>query len=72
MTFTIRIGTGNAAFELRDDNDRLLRGINGSEVARILRDAADRFDRPIVEPTEMDRILMDINGNAVGSVRAGL
>lgn len=53
----ITIDTGNAAF---DDGNR------EAEVARILREAADR-----IEAGAEDFTLRDINGNKVGSVTTG-
>jgi hypothetical protein len=53
----ITIDTGNAAF---DDGNREY------EVARILREAADR-----IENGAEDFTLRDINGNKVGSVTTG-
>jgi hypothetical protein len=51
---TITIETQNAAF---DDAPAY-------EIARILRDLAERFERDEIPP----RILFDANGNAAGSV----
>lgn len=56
--FRIEIETDNAAFD--DDG--------GSEIARILRGVADKFDG-IVLPADLDTLsvnLYDINGNRVG------
>lgn len=52
--FTLKVYTDNAAFA--DDPD--------GEVARILRDVADR-----VEGGQEDGAVRDINGNTVGSFR---
>lgn len=53
-TWTITIETGNAAFE---DSPT-------TELARILRDLADRLERDGIPPEH----LRDINGNRVGHV----
>jgi hypothetical protein len=50
-TFNVKISTGNAAFE---DNA-------GTELARILRELADKLDNG-----ETTGILRDYNGNRVG------
>lgn len=57
---TITINTDNAAFgETEDDVNR--------EVARILREVADRA---VYAPTEFDaHPIRDANGNAVGSIQ---
>ena len=55
MVFTIKIDCDNAAFE----------ECTGVEVARIIRDAAERIDgRPLCEGNSQP--LRDVNGNTVG------
>lgn len=57
MKFTLKIDMGNAAFEDAG---------NGIELARILREAAQKlYDMGEVVRGETDR-LRDINGNTVG------
>lgn len=56
MNITIKIDANNAAFD--DDG--------GSEVARILRELADRYDR---DGLFVSIPLRDKNGNPVGSVK---
>lgn len=56
MTITIRITTGNAAFEDGDTN----------ETIRILRDVIERISEGGVVYAKGD--LRDINGNTVGTV----
>jgi hypothetical protein len=51
--FTVKIETGNAAFEPRPHD----------EIARILRELADR-----IEAGKFTRSLRDANGNTVGRV----
>lgn len=53
--FTLQMKTGNAAFSDEDGGDR------GSEIGRILREAADT-----VEGGRTSGKLIDINGNIVG------
>jgi hypothetical protein len=55
--FRVKIETGNAAFE--GDS-------KGYEIARILRDAADR-----IEDGQKTGYLYDVNGNRVGEFRDG-
>lgn len=55
MTFTLKIETGNAAFE---EN-------SGQEIARILRELASHIDERDVLPNE-GSALFDYNGNRVG------
>jgi hypothetical protein len=57
MAFRLRIDTGNAAF---DDDNRY------AEVARILRALADRLDD---RPGQTGGLVVDINGNNVGTWR---
>lgn len=59
ITHTVRIsiGLGNAAFE---------GNYGGPEIARILRELADRYE---IEGKNIYQKLRDINGNVVGEVR---
>jgi hypothetical protein len=58
-TVRITIKTGNAAFTYHESH----------EVARILRDFADKLDRADLLITTIDEVaLIDINGNKVGKV----
>lgn len=59
MQSVIRIKMDNAAFDIP----------NGNEVARILRDLADRCDGNQLEPDAI--LLFDINGNKVGVMLIG-
>jgi hypothetical protein len=60
MAFTMRVETGNAAFQ--DDTPDGERFFPGPELARILRDIAER-----VNDGQTHRAVYDINGNRVGS-----
>ena len=59
MTIEVFIDTDNAAF----DGDA-----RGPEIARILRDLANRWDGPI-KLNEFGRTLYDANGNKCGMAR---
>lgn len=58
MQFVLNIKTDNAAFGEGDESDRAV------ELARILRDMADRFAGGDASPA--NGIVRDINGNRVG------
>lgn len=56
MRFEVHIGMDNAAFE--DEGKE-------NELARILRELADRVESSELEPQDVMRLL-DVNGNRVG------
>lgn len=59
MTLEISICMENEAFSADG---------GGPEIARILRDLAERYDGPITKP-EWARNIYDVNGNNVGDAR---
>ena len=74
MSFTMTVRTANAAFSEGYDEGEL----GGSELARILREVADRLESAYlttdehpggVSRTLMDGTAYDYNGNAVGEWR---
>lgn len=63
MKFLLEIDCDNAAF-LNDDYSA---PANGQELARILRDLADKVE-DFDDVSDFDRVLYDVNGNRVGKV----
>ena len=64
-TLELKLSTANAAFDPEGDGDSTAR--NG-EVARILRELADKIESESIG-YNFTRNVLDINGNAVGTVR---
>lgn len=67
MKLTIDIEMDNAAFEHEDEAGNPVEGYaNGTEVARILKELAEKVDdMPLAAGTKL--VIRDINGNSVGS-----
>lgn len=61
MQFQLTIDCDNAAF-LNDDYNA---PANGQELARILRDLADKVES-FDDVSDFERVLYDVNGNRVG------
>lgn len=62
MAFKLEFNTGNAAF-VDDDGNALA----GPEIARILREIADRYDSGVWSTNGPALPVFDVNGNKIGS-----
>lgn len=65
MKFLLEMKTDNAAFDTLDEDEQF-QGVDGAEVATILRDLADRIDDTRLAKGRTGS-LADSNGNTVGS-----
>lgn len=64
MAFTLELKTDNAAFIDDDGNPEA-----GPEIARILREIADKYDSGIYSTNGPALPVFDVNGNRIGQYR---
>ena len=70
MKAIITVQMDNAAFHPFPDNDGPDHDGNGAELARILRELADRIEADTLDPGDTHG-LHDVNGNRVGQLEVG-